>query len=53
MEEIGTINPEYHAAIVSLMAPVCAPTLEKPSPLAPIHPFTKQIVPLLYQQSLI
>ena len=26
------------------MAPVCAPTLEKPSPLAPIHLFAKQIV---------
>ena len=35
-------------AIVSLMAPVHAPTVKKNIPLALIHPFNKQIVPSLY-----
>ena len=36
MEELGATNPKYHAAIASLMAPIRAPTLEKPSSW---HPF--------------
>ena len=34
------------------MAPVCAPTLEKTIPLVPIHPFTRQIVPLVREELL-
>ena len=32
MEEIGATNPKYQPLRLSLMAPVRAPTLEKPSP---------------------
>ena len=49
MEEIGSTNPKYQP-LLSLMAPIRAPTLEN-HPLAPIHLFTRQIVPSLYQQS--
>ena len=51
MEEIGPTNPV--AAIASFMTPARAPTLEKTIPLAPIHSFTKQIVPSMYEESLI
>ena len=38
-------------SIVSFMAPVCAPTLKKPSVLAPIHSFTRQIVPIVCEEN--
>ena len=50
MEEIGTTNPEYQPLRV-LWCRLCAQA-QKIIPLAPIHSFTKQIVPSMYQESL-
>ena len=52
MEEIGAIYHKYVPAIVSFMAPIRVLTLEKPS-LALFHLFPREILLLLYQQSLI
>ena len=49
MEETGATNPKYIPAIVSFMA--CAHA-RKTIPLVPIHPFTKQIVPLVCEELL-
>ena len=49
MEEIGATNPEYQP-LRSNGARLCAHA-RKTIPLAPIHSFTKQIVPSLYQES--
>ena len=50
MEEIGATNPEYQPLQV-LWHCSCAHT-QKTIPLAPIHLFTKQIVPSMYKESL-
>ena len=50
MEEIGATNPEYQPLRV-LWHRSCA-HIRKTIPLAPIHSFTKQIVPSMYQESL-
>ena len=50
MEEIGATNPEYQPLRV-LWRRSCAHA-RKTIPLAPIHSFTKQIVPSMYQESL-
>ena len=50
MEEIGATNPEYLPLRV-LWRRSCAHA-RKTIPLAPIHSFTKQIVPSMYQQSM-
>ena len=52
MEETGATNPKYVPAFVGFMAPICVSTL-KTILLAPIHSLIRQIVPPLYQQSLI
>ena len=44
MEEIGTTNPKYQPFRV-LRRPFVRPR-SKNHPLVPIHPFTRQIVPL-------
>ena len=51
MEEIGTTNPEYHPLRV-LWRRSCAHA-RKPIPLAPIHSFTKQIVPSMYRAGVV
>ena len=50
MEEIGATNPEYQPLRV-LWHRSCAHA-RKTIPLAPIHSFTKQIVPSMYQESM-
>ena len=50
MEEIGATNPEYQPLRV-LWRRSCAHA-RKTISLAPIHSFTKQIVPLMYQELL-
>ena len=49
MEEIGTTNPKYHPQRVYWHPFVCPHS--KTIPLAPINPFTKQIVPSLCPES--
>ena len=51
MEEIGATNPKYQPLRV-LWRRSCAHA-RKTIPLAPIHSFTKQIVPSMYEESLI
>ena len=50
MEEIGATNPKYQPLRV-LWRRLCAHA-RKTIPLAPIHSFTKQIVPSMYEESL-
>ena len=50
MEEIGATNPEYQPLRV-LWRCSCAHA-RKTIPMAPIHSFTKQLVPSMYQESL-
>ena len=50
MEEIGATNPEYQPLRV-LWHRLCIHA-RKTIPLAPIHPFTKQMVPSLCPESL-
>ena len=50
MEEISATNPEYQPLRV-LWHHSCAHA-RKTIPIAPIHSFTKQIVPSMYQESL-
>ena len=49
MEEIDATNPEYQP-LPLLWHRSCAHA-RKTIPMAPIHPFTKQIVPSMYQES--
>ena len=50
MEKIGPTNPKYQPLRV-LWRRLCAHA-RKTIPLAPIHSFTKQIVPSMYEESL-
>ena len=50
MEEIGPTNPKYQPLGI-LWHRLCAHA-QKTIPLAPIHLFTKQIVPSMYEESL-
>ena len=51
MERVGATNPEYQPLRVLMARRSCAHA-RKTIPLAPIHPFTKQMVPSLYPESL-
>ena len=53
MEEIGPTNPKYHASHCKLYGTRSCAHTQKTTPLAPIHSFTKQIVPSMYEESLI
>ena len=48
MEQISATNPKYKPLRV-LWCHLCI-HIRKTIPLAPIHSFTRQVVPLLYQQ---
>ena len=50
MEEIGATNPEYQPLRVLWRRSYAH--ARKTIPLAPIHSFTKQIVPSMYQESM-
>ena len=50
MEEIGPTNPKYQP-LQFYGGRSCAHA-RKTIPLAPIHSFTKQIVPSMYEESL-
>ena len=50
MEDIGATNPEYQPLRVLWRRSYAH--AQKTIPLAPIHSFTKQIVPSMYQESL-
>ena len=50
MEEIGATNPEYQPLRVLWRRSYAH--ARKTIPMAPIHSFTKQIVPSMYQESM-